>query len=776
MQITLNNSIYKTNSISSYNTQYITNINSNANKKNIDNLSFQKNVVVTKTITSQLEHEKTKLLSQFKEILSKNIPILSQEERLHALIDRAHSIYRMKQKKEEELGEEARILETVVGLNPQQRLDRINQIRKEYNRLQKIRITEIELPAPSKDNYDYALINKFKNAVLNNEFNFEEIYIEHYKPLENITTVKEFKEKYPSIRVPKDPKEVIAQKITDTLDQEFYENLDALFLDGNTETITNFLLRYLSDYFEKLAPEIGINKGKLLEMLGIITTQAILNRYTEIVDSNSYDVIPKATRFMPIITDNDKKLLDIDYDAFVLTTLKKHYLEGLKPNQIEYVEGDKKIKISDIKSGDYVFEKMPDKIKLFFKFGTKADIIQRNYQMYIPEELKSRLDYFTGLDFANNDAIFEIIMDFYNCKFTQEDKQYLIKFLQILDKIKNNEISLEEAISELHSKNIRPHGTDKIAENEFRELEKKLRFEQQEKQRLVQLKQDFNDVINKLYEINLITVAENFSKYYPENLEEESVKNAQKIIDIINTILSNNKNINEAKNKILYWQFYNDYQKEKQNSNIYEKALEYSKNFEEKELRIGQYLLNREIIDNYPESRNLVEKPALLDKIIEKTNDDKDAATILLSKYNNYSVLETDKKQSIIEILKIFNPKDNNDKVILKHIIEKDYVNCNTTYKKQNGNKIFEATITSNAKKNILGKYNTLKSIELFESFEYAIKNFASSQKDAGIKKTGTNNDALEYKMELKIKGYPDRLFSSKNNYVFDIYSEKGLH
>ena len=36
--------------------------------------------------------------------------------------------------------------------------------------------------------------------------------------------------------------------------------------------------------------------------------------------------------------------------------------------------------------------------------------------------------------------------------------------------------------------------------------------------------------------------------------------------------------------------------------------------------------------------------------------------------------------------------------------------------------------------------------------------------------------DNSSYKIELKIMGYPDRLFSSRNDYVFDIYSDRGLH
>jgi hypothetical protein len=56
------------------------------------------------------------------------------------------------------------------------------------------------------------------------------------------------------------------------------------------------------------------------------------------------------------------------------------------------------------------------------------------------------------------------------------------------------------------------------------------------------------------------------------------------------------------------------------------------------------------------------------------------------------------------------------------------------------------------------------------------MKTFAAEKGFAGIKKTGLNNNSIDYKMELKIKNYTDRLFSSNNDYVFDIYSEKGLH
>mgnify|MGYP001514551987 FL=1 len=60
--------------------------------------------------------------------------------------------------------------------------------------------------------------------------------------------------------------------------------------------------------------------------------------------------------------------------------------------------------------------------------------------------------------------------------------------------------------------------------------------------------------------------------------------------------------------------------------------------------------------------------------------------------------------------------------------------------------------------------------------FEDALSSFAKMKNSSGIKQTGRNNETIRYKMELKIAGEDDRLFSSNNNYYFDIFSDKGMH
>ena len=62
------------------------------------------------------------------------------------------------------------------------------------------------------------------------------------------------------------------------------------------------------------------------------------------------------------------------------------------------------------------------------------------------------------------------------------------------------------------------------------------------------------------------------------------------------------------------------------------------------------------------------------------------------------------------------------------------------------------------------------------QAFEDGMKMFATDWGSTGIKKTGTNNKALEYKLEIKIMGHDDRLFSKENDYIFDVFSDRGLH
>ena len=66
--------------------------------------------------------------------------------------------------------------------------------------------------------------------------------------------------------------------------------------------------------------------------------------------------------------------------------------------------------------------------------------------------------------------------------------------------------------------------------------------------------------------------------------------------------------------------------------------------------------------------------------------------------------------------------------------------------------------------------------VQYLQDFEEALTSVASCFGYSGIKQIGRNDQTLLYKMELKLAGIADRLFSSKNDYIFDVYSDKGLH
>lgn len=779
MQVFFNNTIQQT-YIPKYQKQVvpqsITTTATNAMLGNY-NITFNGSGMVQKTISSKIAHGKDRLLRHFKEILSLQVPVLTDEEKTIKLIQRARANAEKIIRKEKEIERSANLIFNNNKLSLQQKIDGIQQLKKEHNRLYKIKLKDIEEKQPAKDNYDYALINKFKTAVMNDNFDLAKISEEHYRELENIQTVEEFKEKYPAIRIPANPKDIIVQKILNTLDRNFYYDLDELFITGKTDIIANQIMKFFENYFEKLSKQFkNLSKEDLINSIGINLSRKVLEQYEKLKVTEDFDVIPERRPFtIAQISTADKEMLSFDYDKLVIGTLKQMYLEGKKPNQIEYTENGKTINIGSIKATDYIFEKIPEKIKRLITDAQKPHYLQTDYKNFTTEELKSRLSYYNGTAIGNNEEIFDLIVDFHSCKFTEEDKQYLIRFLQTLDKINNNTLTLKEGIKLLQENNIHPHGTVKLNEIERLKKEKEIKAEQKKQLVLNELRKLFDNTINKLYELNLSDIAETFNKYYPENYDETAMSTTKKIIERINNSLTL-KDKNKIRTQLLRWEIYDDYLNNNRNSLSFSNANIYAQNFkkEEKETKIGQYLINREIIENYPDSTEMYLRPKILEKVIGKFGDNKDIATILLCKYEDYISLEKGERQSINSILRIFDEQNINNKFLLKEIIENDYINTDTSA--YNTGVSSYATISAKAKKEIFEKYKFPNCIALFESFENALTSNASLYGTAGIKKTGSNNNSLEYKMELKIMGYPDRLFSSQNNYYFDIYSERGLH
>lgn len=779
MQINLNSTIYKSNTVNYKPYKESISVTKPENKFQTP-VTFMGSSVVKKTVSSQIAHEKAKLLRHFKDILKLNVPKLSPEDRLIAFIRKVHATIANSIRKEDEIQREMELLVSTTRLNAQQKLNRAHELKKEYLKLGKIKVPEDKSDTPPpKDNYDYALINKFKMAVLDDNYDLAKIHKDHYKDLESISTIEEFKEKYPSIRIPKEPQEVIVDKIVNSLNRNFYYDLDELFESGDKEAIKYCLLRFFDDYFSKLAEQFNDKTNvDLLNMFKNKVAEKVLQTLQRIKEFDAFETIPtNKSNQPPILTSADKEMLGIDFNAMVIGTLKQMYLEDKKLNQIVYKEGDKTIDIASIKAPEYRFEKIPDKTKRLITEALKPAMLQRDYQNFTEEELKSRLKLYAYTDISDNEDIFNTIIDFDSCKFTGEDRQYLIKFLQILDNISDKNTSLEEASETIIKNNIRPHGTFKFNEIERKKIEEKTKQEHQKNQILTRLREDFNNMINKLYELNLADIAEKFSKYYPENYNEKSLKETQDAIKLITECI-NYKDTAKIRTKIFRREMHNDFLLKQPLSEEFIKAKKYANSFLDcnTEDKIGQFLINNEIIKNYPDSKNMFQKPKILDKIIEKFGYDSNLAVSYLCKYEDYLFLDAQDKQSIIKILEIFDNKNPNDRILLKNIIEDDYSKSDTTLEYIGNSYSIKSTMAAKAKAEILNKYKFPKCIDLYEAFEEAQTSIAGEYGSSGIKKTGSNNNALEYKVELKIMGYPDRLFSSNNDYYFDIYSEKGLH
>ena len=118
--------------------------------------------------------------------------------------------------------------------------------------------------------------------------------------------------------------------------------------------------------------------------------------------------------------------------------------------------------------------------------------------------------------------------------------------------------------------------------------------------------------------------------------------------------------------------------------------------------------------------------------------------------------------------------------ILQKYIIENDYITSDTkvltTIHNGTSDETIPAEILAPAKQQIYNKYKYPTCIQYMAAFEDALSSFARATGTSGIKMTGRNNKTIEYKMELKIKGYDDRLFSSRNDYRFDIFSDRGMH
>ena len=335
--------------------------------------------------------------------------------------------------------------------------------------------------------------------------------------------------------------------------------------------------------------------------------------------------------------------------------------------------------------------------------------------------------------------------------------------------------TLEEGKQFLKKSNIKPHGTNKINEAAREEARAQIRAEQQRNEKLTKIREDINTTVNQLYELGLISEADMCMSYYPLTSATEDITKAENIINFIKKTIENNDKY-VAKTKIARWEIYNEYLKDSTGSVDFRDAKNYAFDLQEeiKEDAIGQYLINRNIVDGYPESAKLFSEPELLENIMTQVGKNKDLATKILCKYENYKNLPIKENSSILNILKIFNFDNAADKIALKYIIENDYILQDTSIIVKRGNVLQERTICDTAKQELFEKYNFPNSIPYFEKFELALPLDAPFRNAPGVKKFSI--DSRTQIMEIKISGHDDRLVSENGDYRFNKFDPLGYH
>ena len=735
-----------------------------------------------------IEQEKHKLQKQINEILSTDVKDSDLDDMIMSSLSRALGKMRASLKRKKEILEELEALKENRTMSLQQKADIANRLRKEHNLLKKDKLTSKPQSKTTKtpdEKIDYKLVNKFKQSISENEFDLKKVYDQYYADLRDIKTVEELNKKYPKIKTPSNPKLVIAKKIEATLTRDFYEGIDDLFVADDKDKIFDYINGKVIDIVAKLAETSKVDEDYLYNNIAPSLCKIIVDRFSKIKLEGSFNSVPEFRKNkIPQITDTDLKLLSLDFDDFVLSVVRSLYLDSKKLNDIVYSNGSVSVPAGMLKDSEYKFEKVSEKIKKLISSAENIKQAQRDYKNFDKNELKNRLNYYVSKDMSNNEELLGYIINFDSCLFTKEDIEPMIRFLQELDMVYDGQKTLEQALETIRKDDLKPRGTERQNEIERKQLEQKYKEEQKRIFELNRLKEEFDEAVNILYANNLNSIALICAEHRPENLQEKNVADAKYLISLIKENLTeyeqiDNKKLVEA--KITRWETFNTYKNEDSQNPIYKKALEYSKdnNGQIDVDKAGKYILNAEIVESYPESMNIVPNPDVLAKVMEKALYSKDVAIEALCKYDDYQDLSEADKTKILKILEIFDIKSSTDKAVLKNIVENEYVNTDTkvlSRMKENSGKNVTAYFAHEAKQQIIDKYKFPICLEYLAGFEDALSMFATERGTSGIKLTTKNNKSQEYAMEVKLMGHDDRLFSSKNDYRFDVFSEKGLH
>ena len=458
----------------------------------------------------------------------------------------------------------------------------------------------------AQDKNDYNLLNKLYTAVANDDMNLDNVYKKYYSDLNNLSTLTEVKLSYPKLELPSSPEEEIAKKIVDTFDKNFVEDLFKKLDENSNMEAFDILMKAIKEKIGQLSKDSNIDKDFLTEKLLTKTYLQFLEKSNGLGDAMDLSTFPtQAKPIKNIISQDEKQLLQINYDAYVIDVLKQLYVDGKKLPEISYQEGDTVLKPKTFSNSKYKFEKPNEKIKDIIRKALKIKQSERNYEKFNTEQFQNRLKYYGNSDIAENEEILERLIDFDSSQFTSEDKEALIPFLRILDDISDGKISKSEGIKLINEQNLKAHGTNKLNQVEKEKFAKELILERKQKNEFKNYCKQFDNAIDLLYKNKLEEAGTICSAFRPQN-NNESKEISNKILQTIQKYTVNGeitqlKKLDtelKALSKYFELKLY-----DKKNPKLIE-AENFTKNSDGliDEVKAGQYIINKDIVDNFPTS------------------------------------------------------------------------------------------------------------------------------------------------------------------------------
>lgn len=735
-----------------------------------------------------VESEARKLLKQISEILEFDTSDFSPAEYLLSSMQKMLNSFRNLELRKQRILEKLDAIESDRRLTPNQKVNALQGLKHELTSILKTKLTPVK-PQPKKnidgDKIDFTLLNKLKSAIVKGDFSLLKVYKEHYKGLLEIEDLETLTKMYPKIKLPPRPEDVVAKKVLDTLTRDFFEAFDEKVMAQDADGAYELSDAIIIKLCKSMCDRYNVDFNSAYDKLAAPIHNAILRRFADIQARDAFSTIPVTRKIKePQITPTDIAMLRVNYDEFVLDVLKRQYLGSEKLNDIVYEGYGVRIPVKTLSSTEYKISKTSDRIRRIVTAGENIKVAQRDYDNFDPEALNKRLEFFANTKSASDDAVLARIIDFNSCKFEPEDISTLRQFLRRLDQFEDGEISLDDLKHLMLKEDLSPRGTKKLNDLERKKIAEAMKLEQRKLFELSSKQDEFDAVINILYEQDMQSLASSCLKYRPLTLAPREIERAQYIIDVVNDVVSSAKGrpINKAKIEasITRWDTFNFYRESDLEAPIYQRALVFAKRADGSidVDRAGQYIINSELVETYPQSKSFAQHPEVLEKIMERVSS-KDKAIEYLFKFDDYTTLPASDKTKLTILNDIFDSNDPIQKQLFKYVVEGDYASSETkilTRLNDKGDEVVESTFHPNAKRQIIEKYKYPLCLEYLQAFEEALTTIAPTRGASGIKLTGSNNKAIQYKIEVKIKGHDDRLFSSQNNYIFDIFSPKGMH